>query len=591
MVETDKNEIRLRGIAVSEGIVIGQAFLPVQKNISFSSRKIQLEEIEDELVKYYSAIKFTEKELDEEIAMLDGALSEKYLNIFRTYKIMLNDPSWHTLVEDTLRKELHSIEYAYSIATGKLISQLSSANNENIRARSQDVHEIAKKVMGRLVGSTENVQTVKGNNLIYVSANISPSTLAHLDKTKFSGIALNGGSKTSHTAILARAFDIPTIVGLIRITNELRNGEMLIIDGEKGDVIIHPSPQTVKRYKLKRKKKLEAHRQLLKIAEQAAITKDGIYFRVSANIEIPEEVEAALFNWGEGIGLYRTEFFYLDRKDFPEEEEQYKNYKYVAERMFPMEVIIRTMDIGGDKFLEYLDIDQERNPDLGLRAIRFSLRNPDIFKKQLRAIVRANEKGNVKLIFPMISGLTELQQAKSFVKNTVEELLKEGYAVNMPEIGIMIEVPSAVIVSDRLAAEVDFFSIGTNDLVQYTLAAERGNANIAGLYSPYHPAIIRLLTDVVNNAHKNGIWVGVCGAIAGDPLFTMFLIGLGIDEFSMASYDIPLIKSIIRDANKEECELLAKKMLRKSKKSEIKRLAVTYLRKLMGDNQYIEYGL
>jgi phosphotransferase system enzyme I (PtsI) len=414
---------------------------------------------------------------------------------------------------------------------------------------------------------------------IIIAHNPTPSDTALLNRSLVLGFCTEVGSKTSHTAIMARSLGIPATVGLHDVTSHITAGDPVLIDGYRGILIVNPSPQTIKDYESYEKEKDAVEERLELIRDTFSATSDGIRITLSANIELPSEMSDVKENGAEGVGLYRTEFLFLNREKLPDEEEQFENYRIVAEQSAPHSVIIRTLDIGGDKVAASLDQSKEENPFLGCRAIRFCLEHPHIFKTQLRAILRASVHGHLRLMYPMISGLAEFRQASAILEECKAELRSEGKEFDEKlEVGVMIEVPSAALVADVLAKEVKFFSIGTNDLIQYTIAVDRVNDRIAHLYKPTHPAILRLIKMVVEAARENGIWTGVCGEMAGDIVLTPLLLGLGIDELSTSPTLVPRVKKAVQSVSLIECQQLAERSLKANSSSDILQLCVDFAR-------------
>jgi phosphotransferase system enzyme I (PtsI) len=405
-----------------------------------------------------------------------------------------------------------------------------------------------------------------------------------MHKKNVKGFATDIGGRTSHTAIMAKSLEIPAVVGLEMLTKKVESGDSVIVDGTHGMVIINPSAKTAKKYEIDRERFIAFEKHLLELKDLPCVTQDGRRIELAANIEVPEDVPSVLAHGAEGIGLYRTEYFYMNRKDIPTEEEQFKAYAAVAKKLKPRPVVVRTLDIGGDKFLSELDVPQQMNPFLGWRAIRFCLARPDIFKSQLRAILKASIYGKMRVMYPMISGLDELRQANALLEDCKRELKRESAAFDENiEVGAMIEVPSAALTSDILAREVDFFSIGTNDLIQYSLAVDRVNEKIAYLYEPAHPAVLRLIKGVIDNGHKSGIWVGMCGEMAGDIVMTIILLGLGLDEFSTSPIASPEIKRIIRAITMTKAVDIASEALTLSTGKEVEAFARKKLKELVPD--------
>jgi phosphotransferase system enzyme I (PtsI) len=451
-----------------------------------------------------------------------------------------------------------------------------------LKGRAADIKDVGRRALRNLLGKERETLATLKEEVIVVAHDLSPSDTASMHKEKVIGFATDMGSKTSHTAIMARALEIPAVVGLKNITQEIQAFDTLIVDGSHGSVIINPDEATRKRYRKDRESFELLEHELLKLRDLPAQTLDGHRVTLAANIEVPDEIKYVKEHGGEGIGLYRTEFLYLGRDDLPSVDEQFKAYKEVAQKFSSHSVIIRTLDLGGDKFLSYLNLAPEMNPFLGLRAIRLCLADIPLFKDQLRAILRASPYGNLKIMYPMISGVEEVKRANQILTEVKEELKKKGTPFNENlEVGAMIEIPSAALTCESIAQEVDFFSIGTNDLIQYALAADRVNENIAYLYQPLHPAILQLLKKIIDGAHRAGIWVGMCGEMAGEPLFTPILLGLGLDELSMSPVVVPEVKKIVRSLTLQEAKELSRKALELPTAQEIRALLKERIKKFM----------
>ncbi|MDD5200851.1 MAG: phosphoenolpyruvate--protein phosphotransferase, partial [Terrimicrobiaceae bacterium] len=435
-----------------------------------------------------------------------------------------------------------------------------------------------------LLGKSTGGMHAQDEPHIIIAHNLTPSDTALLNRSLVLGFATEAGSRTSHTAIMARSLDIPAIVGLHDVTEHVVAGDPLLIDGYRGILIVHPTPATLQEYEAYEKEKDLVDERLELIRDTTSTTTDGINITLSANIELPDEMDDVIENGAEGVGLYRTEFLFLNRDAFPTEDEQFENYRIVAERSAPHSVIIRTLDIGGDKEMGGLDLPEEENPFLGCRAIRLCLEHPEIFKPQLRAILRASSHGNIRLMYPMISGLGEFRQANGVLEECKSELRNENVSFNEQlDVGVMIEVPSAALSADLLAKEVKFFSIGTNDLIQYTIAVDRVNDRIAHLYKPTHPAILRLIRMVVDAARANGIWTGVCGEMAGDIVLTPLLLGLGIDELSTSPTLVPRVKKAVQSLALTDCQALAEQALRSSTSSDVLQICLDLARSRYDD--------
>ncbi len=486
-------------------------------------------------------------------------MSAAEADIFDAHLLMLED---RVLIEEVIRfirEQKVNADFAFHAVSERYVAALSDVQDEYLRERAADLRDLAGRVLDNLleVKDAFDLRRLK-EPCILVSRDLSPSTTAQLDKKLVLGFATDIGGKTSHTAIMARSLDIPAVVGLQNVSEELQSGDYALLDGYNGTVIVNPTDQTLFEYGQLAKIKASLGEKLREIQRQPAVTLDGKTIHLSANIEDRNDIESVITHGAEGVGLFRTEFLFINRDSLPGEEDQYKVYRQVAAALKPNPVIIRTLDLGGDKFASHLQLAQEMNPFLGWRAIRFCLAQPELFRAQLRAVLRASAEGNVKMMYPMISGLEELKQANALVEKCKDELRagRIPFDENL-EIGAMIEIPSAALVADALAKRVKFFSIGSNDLIQYTLAADRTNEKVSHLYEPTHPAILRLIKMTVDAAHANGIWAGVCGEIAGDPVLTPLLIGLGVDELSAAPPVIDEVKYIIRRIKLSEAQALA----------------------------------
>lgn len=557
-----KKERRYQGIAVAPGIAHAQVVVHWVDDEEIPLRKITAAEMPEEIARFEAALIATRAELLEIQQRIADAIGAKDASIFDAHLLVVED---RTLIDEVLRgleKDRHNVEHIFHKTAERYCKTLGEIDDPYLRERVVDIEDVARRVIRHLLGKAPHNLATEDKPHIIVSHNLTPSDTASINRTLVLGFATEQGSKTSHTAIMARSMDIPAIVGLHDICNELTSGDDILLDGYSGLLIINPSPETLQEYGTLEEKKEEVEERLELIRETSSTTSDGRHIILSANIELPGELDDVRESGAEGVGLYRTEFLYLNRTAPPDEEEQFESYRLVAERSKPHSVIIRTLDIGGDKPSESLDLAEEQNPFLGCRAIRFCLQNPIIFKTQLRAILRAATSGNIRIMYPMISSLEELRSANAVLDECKEELRERGVEFNPDvEVGIMIEIPSAALVADHLAREVKFFSIGTNDLIQYTIAVDRGNDRIAHLYEPTHPAVIRLIKGVVDAAHRNNIWVGVCGEMAGDIALIPLLLGLGVDELSASSTVVPRVKKAVQSLSIPTCQNLADEAL------------------------------
>ena len=552
-----RQEVRFQGVGVGPGIARGIVFIHHPEDEEPPKRRIDESDVANEIVRFESALIATRAQILEMQQRIAEAIGAKDASIFDAHLLVVEDRTLIDEVLRTLERDKFNVEFIFAEVANRYAKTLSEIDDPYLRERAFDIHDVTRRVIRNLLGRSTKLLGTIDQPQIVVAHNITPSDTATLNRQMVLGFATDVGSRTSHTAIMARSLNIPAVVGLKDISQRLQPGDQVLLDGHSGIVILNPSDQTLWEYGEIEIQLEHVEEVLTGLRDTVSTTADGRHVILSANIELPEDVPLVIEAGAEGIGLYRTEFFFLNKNDLPTEEEQYSTYRAVAEAIMPQSVIIRTLDLGGDKFLSHSHLPTEINPFLGCRAIRFCLDRPDIFKSQLRAILRAATLGNVRMMFPMISGLSELRQAKEILESCKAELREEGkpYKEDI-ELGIMIEVPSAVLVADALAREVKFFSIGTNDLIQYTIAVDRVNERIAHLYEPTHPAILRLIEMTVEAAHANGIWVGVCGEMAGEITLTPLLLALGIDELSTSAGLVPRVKKAVQTLNAKECDRL-----------------------------------
>ncbi|MEI7958413.1 MAG: phosphoenolpyruvate--protein phosphotransferase [Verrucomicrobiota bacterium] len=548
MSETQQRiERRFHGVGVSPGIARGTVFVLRPEDEEPPSRQIEEWEIPGEIARFEAALVKTREQILEMQIRIAGAIGAKDASIFDAHLLVVED---RTLIDEVLRtltRDLWNIEHVFQQVANRYSKTLSEIDDPYLRERALDINDVCRRVVRNLMGHDAKSPTQIDVPHILVAHNLTPSDTAQLNRHLVLGFATDVGSRTSHTAIMARSLNIPAVVALHNISESLLTGDHVLLDGYSGIVIVNPTDQTLWEYGELEVKKTAVEDKLEELRETVSTTLDGRHITLSANIEMPGDVELVKQSGAEGIGLYRTEFFYLNKEELPNEEEQYENYCIVAREMGQQSVIIRTLDLGGDKFMSALQLPAELNPFLGWRAIRFCLERVDVFKTQLRAILRASALGNIRMMFPMISGVDELKRANAVLEECRQELREQGIPFNeQMEVGAMIEVPSAALVADLLAKECDFFSIGTNDLIQYTIAVDRINERIAHLYEPTHPAIIRLIKMIVNAAHAHNLWVGVCGEMAGEISLTPLLVGLGVDELSTGSALVPRVKRAVQ---------------------------------------------
>lgn len=550
------------GIAASGGVCRGRVVVLGQKQESIQRREISEAEVAPEIERLEKAMVQTRKQVLQVQRQVSAAMGAEAASIFEAHLMILED---QTLIEEVTRMvqaQKVNIEYAFHLVAEKYYATLSAVDDEYLRERAKDMRDVTGRVLNNLTGRAEGSLHPLQEPCVIISEDLSPSTTAQLDRKMVLGFATDVGSKTSHTAILAHSLRIPAVVGLQNVSRQLQTGQYVLLDGFSGSLILNPTDQTLFEYGQLVRKRLDLEERLRDVHDQPAVSLDGYSVILSANVEQAADTEGVLASGADGVGLFRTEYLYLTRHTLPTEEEQYQAYHHVAATLKPHPVVIRTLDLGGDKFLSHLQLPAEMNPSLGWRAIRFCLQEKEIFRRQLRAILRASADGDVKLMYPMISGVDELNQANAVLEQCKDELRAERIPFNPDmEVGIMIEVPAAVLIADSLAQRVNFFSIGTNDLIQYSLAVDRMNDRIAHLYEPAHPAILRLIKQTVDAGHRHGIWVGVCGEMAGDVDYTALLIGLGVDELSAAPPIVPALKFLIRRLKANEARVMAAKAL------------------------------
>lgn len=549
----------LHGIAASSGIAIAKAYRLVEPNLSFDKKKV--EDVSSEVERFQSALNTSKSELE---AIRDKArvdLGEDKAAIFEAHLLVLSDPELVKPIEDKVKTEQVNAEYALKETADMFITMFESMDNEYMKERAADIRDVTKRVLSHLLGVQIVNPSMIAEEVIIVAEDLTPSDTAQLNRTFVKGFTTDIGGRTSHSAIMARSMEIPAVVGTKTATKDIQNGDLVIVDGLNGQVHINPTPEVIEKYKSEHEAFESQKAEWAKLVNEKSYSADGHHVELAANIGTPKDLEGVINNGGEGVGLYRTEFLYMGRDQLPTEEEQFESYKAVLEGMNGKPVVVRTLDIGGDKELPYLNLPKEMNPFLGFRAIRLCLEEQDIFRTQLRALLRASSYGNLKIMFPMIATLDEFRQAKATLEEEKQKLISEGVSISDIELGIMVEIPSTAVLADQFAKEVDFFSIGTNDLIQYTMAADRMNERVSYLYQPYNPAILRLVKMVIDAAHKEGKWAGMCGEMAGDELAIPILLGLGLDEFSMSATSILKARAQIKHLNKADMEKLAQQVL------------------------------
>jgi len=549
----------LRGISASPGIAIGEILFYTDQHTAVPRYSIESEEVDAEIRRFREAVEKARAELEElkEAAARENNKNGVDTRFLDSHLLMLQDPEFVETAEIRVRERRCNAEWVVQMVVHEIVERLRAIDDQYMRERSVDIHDVSQRIIGHLMYRDRISLGDLNREVVLVTHDLLPSDALSMNKRMVKGIAMDAGGRTSHTAILARAFEIPAVLGLSEITRNAHGGSEIIVDGNRGRVVIDPDPETRSYYEKALQEQRRREVELMSLTDLPAETRDGKLVQLKANIELSEEVEAVFAHGADGVGLFRSEFLFLDPGRLRREEEQFEAYKAVLEQMDERPVTIRTLDIGGDKVIPELDGQDEKNPILGWRAIRFCLGRQDIFRTQLRALLRASVYGRLRLMFPMISGIEELTNALDVLDDVKRELREEGrtFTEDVP-VGIMIEVPSAAVTSDILAHRVDFLSIGTNDLIQYTVAVDRGNERVAYLYEPFHPAVLRLIRMVVENGHAAGIPVGMCGEMGGDPMATAVLLGLGLDELSMSAASIPEVKRIIRSITTAEAEEL-----------------------------------
>ncbi|TGU70035.1 phosphoenolpyruvate--protein phosphotransferase [Geomonas terrae] len=561
-MDSERNESRqLKGIGASAGIAIGEVRITDRRRVAVTEVMVAREEIPCEVERFTSALERAKGELYALKDQLASTHGPEHLCVIDAHLMLLDDTMLVGETTQYIERLGINAEGALKRTLGRFKTFFEGVEDDYLRERGNDVETVVERVLRNMVGEKQEPLTKIDGKVIVVAHDLSPADILQIDKEKVMGFITDLGGKTSHSSILARAFEIPGVVGLERITGEVQDGDTLIIDGATGVVIINPSQDEFKEYLQKKQRYEYVERELLKLRDLPAQTLDGHRMRLKGNVEFIEETASLEKHGSDGIGLYRTEMLFFNRSTLPTEEEQFEAYAALVKKMAPLPVTIRTLDIGGDKCLTDLDLSDEMNPALGLRAIRLSLRQPESFKAQLRAILRASAFGEVKLFFPMVSGVAEVRAAKALLEEVKEELRGRHPFDEKVQVGIMIEIPSAVVIADLLAAEVDFFSVGTNDLIQYTLAIDRTNEHLSSLFQPLHPAVLRSLKTIVDAAHAAGIDACICGEMAGDPEYLPILLGLGYDELSMNAVSIPRVKKILRRCTLEEARAVAQKAL------------------------------
>ena len=551
----------LQGIAASDGIAIAKVYTLTEPDLSFT--KISVEDTDNEISRLEKALEVSTKEIEliKETALKN--LGEEEAQVFEAHLMVLSDPELVGQVKDAITSQKVNAEHALKEVSDMFISIFAGMeDNPYMQERAADIRDVSKRILANLLGvKIPSPATIK-DEVVVVAGDLTPSDTAQLNRQYVKAFVTDIGGRTSHSAIMARSLEIPAIVGTKEITSLAKDGDLIIIDGLSGDVFLNPSEEVVSEYRAKAEAFAAQQAEWEKLKDADTFTKDGHQVELAANIGTPKDLEGVIHNGAEGVGLYRTEFLYMDSHDMPTEEDQFEAYKAVLEGMNGKPVVVRTMDIGGDKELPYLPLPHEMNPFLGYRAIRISLNEPEMFRTQLRALLRASVYGKLRIMFPMIATLNDFRGAKALLLEEKAKLVAEGVAVSDDiQVGIMIEIPAAAVLAHQFAKEVDFFSIGTNDLIQYTMAADRMNERVSYLYQPYNPSILTLIKHVIDSAHKEGKWAGMCGEMAGDQTAVPLLVGLGLDEFSMSASSVLKTRSLISKLTLEDMKALADKAI------------------------------
>lgn len=559
-----------KGIAAAAGYALGMAFLLQDQEICVTKHSLAPEAVDIELKRLEEEVRQSISEIEMIRETTRQKLGDDEAEIFSAHIMLLEDPEYIGSIREMVKAETINAEAAVQDVTEQFLNLFASMDNEYIRERAADLRDVSSRLLRRLMGIQSVSLADIEENVVLFAHDLTPSDTAQLDRDKVEGFVTNIGGRTSHSAIMARSMEIPAVVGCQDVMEKVTPGEFVIVDGNEGKVFINPSDDQVKIYKEKKEKFERRQKEFKKLINDPSITPDGVRVELAANIGNPQDATGAIANGAEGIGLYRTEFLYMGRNELPSEDEQFEAYKAVAMMFDNRPVVIRTLDIGGDKELPCMEMPKEMNPFLGYRAIRLCLDRTEIFKTQLRAILRASAYGNVKMMYPMIATLKELRAANQMLEEVKQELSRENISFDTKmEVGIMIEIPAAAVLADQFAKEVDFFSIGTNDLIQYTMAADRMSQKVEYLYQPFNPAVLRLIQGVISAAHKEGKWVGMCGEMAGDLAAIPILLGMGLDEFSMSASSILPARALICQLTQQEAKRVAQAVMEMDNAEEI----------------------
>ncbi|HBC7271090.1 TPA: phosphoenolpyruvate--protein phosphotransferase [Staphylococcus aureus] len=568
----------IKGIAASDGVAIAKAYLLVEPDLTFDKNE-KVTDVEGEVAKFNNAIEASKVELTKIRNNAEVQLGADKAAIFDAHLLVLDDPELIQPIQDKIKNENANAATALTDVTTQFVTIFESMDNEYMKERAADIRDVSKRVLSHILGIELPNPSMIDESVVIVGNDLTPSDTAQLNKEFVQGFATNIGGRTSHSAIMSRSLEIPAIVGTKSITQEVKQGDMIIVDGLNGDVIVNPTEDELIAYQDKRERYFADKKELQKLRDADTVTVDGVHAELAANIGTPNDLPGVIENGAQGIGLYRTEFLYMGRDQMPTEEEQFEAYKEVLEAMNGKRVVVRTLDIGGDKELSYLNLPEEMNPFLGYRAIRLCLAQQDIFRPQLRALLRASVYGKLNIMFPMVATINEFREAKAILLEEKENLKNEGHDISDDiELGIMVEIPATAALAEVFAKEVDFFSIGTNDLIQYTLAADRMSERVSYLYQPYNPSILRLVKQVIEASHKEGKWTGMCGEMAGDETAIPLLLGLGLDEFSMSATSILKARRQINGLSKNEMTELANRAVDCATQEEVIELVNNYVK-------------
>lgn len=574
---SQRSDIRTyKGIGVSPGIAIGRAVIVEKRIVSIYRVPIREEDVPAEVTRFLESLEKTRDQLHELKAKVSRSMGEEYASIFEAHAMIVSDPSFQDKVVQKIEEEQVNAEWALSEVQEELQARFQSFEEDYLRERVADVKDVAERVLRNLQGVAHHEISEIKHDVIILADDLTPSDTVHFNRRPIVGFATETGGRTSHVSIIAKSLFMPAVIGVPRLTKIVDNDEMIIVDGYEGIVLVNPTEAMVAEYRSRVTRHEESEKKLLENRELPAITKDGRQVTLQANLELLEELDDAIKFGAEGIGLYRSEFLYISKSpDLPNEDEHFEVYRRIVEGLAPQTCVIRTFDLGGKKLAREVIGSKEDNPVLGLRGLRLCMKHREMFKTQLRALLRASAYGNMKIMFPLVSGVQEVRQVKTFIREIKLELDAEGKAYNPDlKIGIMIEVPSAALIADFLADEADFFAIGTNDLIQYSLAIDRANENVSYLYEPFHPALLRLIKNVIDAGKRANIPVSMCGEMASDPIFAVVLLGLGLENFSMNPSSIPVIKNVVRSVRYKDCKRIADMVLQKRTAQEIEEFVI-----------------